>query len=853
MKSLFFTLHTRAVKLPFFYSPFALSKRLSLSLVFVVLVFCEISAQTRLGLHFTQQELDIWRKRANVGPYKHFGYESTSSPADWDRITSNAKSFLSNPSAERYKGVSTGSCVQVGASEPTNNGKKLRDAAFVYLITGDISYRNAVRNELIAQSSEANANFAVRSRWCTNLGDAPPAYPIASWLTRLLFAYDYIKSTLSDSDRNKLDKWFYDAAIFLQLNVDQDLGKYYVNRSSDNYTLSEYAHMMSASYGRTTHYNGYKTSSIGRAYNNRRSAQVKYFALVGIMQNASVLKNSGKRYVKEMLMYSIYPDGTSAEFQRWTEGFPDAGWSYVSHSIFDAVDVADHFARAGDAELYRFTTSQGAYGTSGGTKNLALVVNHVLNYVDGTVRRYGTASSGNQNTNYQINNIDEGDGWFAINELWFSKPNLYFKNDRTKKLYTRTASNVKPYPSGPAGSGPHVPFGGSWDTYPGMLFMFGQMENKVWPYVNISNPSSLQSDPNANNTITVSAYGKNSPKFRVIVNGIIVGDVTASSSVQNLKFTTKFSLSDIKTVMIHHYNDDTGKDLFINSITVGSQNIKANASNVKYDKFNIDGKDIINGQTAMLWNGALVFKPSGYQNDEDPVEEPAPSNGTTVTVKAYSTISSGVYGHFKVMIKGTVIGEAYTTNSLKDYTFTSDWNISDLSQVVVHYDNDRNANGEDRNLFVKSIVVNGVEISSTSSSVKFDRYALDGKDVMAGRVDLLWAGYLVYNLPNSLTDAIARQDFSVEGGDPELSKITDVIIAPNPNPGVFTLFVEMNAETDVALVVMDMIGNVLYEETYPSVSYQLDEKIELPELPAGMYLVKVLVGNESVIKKFVKQ
>jgi hypothetical protein len=157
------------------------------------------------------------------------------------------------------------------------------------------------------------------------------------------------------------------------------------------------------------------------------------------------------------------------------------------------------------------------------------------------------------------------------------------------------------------------------------MFMFGQMENKIWPYINVPNPSSLQSDPSANNTVTVSAYGKGSPKFRVVVNGIIVGDITATSTVQNFKLTTKFPVSEIKTVLIHHYNDASERDLFINSITVGSETIKSNASSVKYDKWNIDGKDIINGQSAMLWNGALVFKPSGYQNDE-PTTSPTPTN-----------------------------------------------------------------------------------------------------------------------------------------------------------------------------------------------------------------------------------
>jgi hypothetical protein len=251
----------------------------------------------------------------------------------------------------------------------------------------------------------------------------------------------------------------------------------------------------------------------------------------------------------------------------------------------------------------------------------------------------------------------------------------------------------------------------------------------------------------------------------------------------------------------------------------------------------------------VYWNGALVFKPSGYQNDVDPT----PTSGTTVTVKAYSTSAEGTYGRFRVLIKGTVIGEAYTTGSLQNYTFTTDWDISDLSQVLVHYNNDRNANGEDRNLFVQSIVVNGVEIPSTSSSVKFDRYSLDGDGLMAGRVDLLWDGYLIYNLPSSLTDATARRAFGLEGEDPELSRITDVIVAPNPNPGAFTLMVDMNAETDVTLLVMDVIGNVLFEKSHPSVSYRLEEKIDLPELPAGVYLVKVLAGNETVVKKFVKQ
>ena len=53
---------------------------------------------TRLGLHVTQEELDIWRQRAASGPYKSTGDVSANSPGDWDRIKAHADRFLNNPS-----------------------------------------------------------------------------------------------------------------------------------------------------------------------------------------------------------------------------------------------------------------------------------------------------------------------------------------------------------------------------------------------------------------------------------------------------------------------------------------------------------------------------------------------------------------------------------------------------------------------------------------------------------------------------------------------------------------------------------------------------------------------------------
>src|SRR5919109_603468 len=63
------------------------------------------AAQTRLGLHVTQEELNIWKQRAQSGPYKSAGDVSANSPGDWTRIVNLKNTFMANPSADRWDGT----------------------------------------------------------------------------------------------------------------------------------------------------------------------------------------------------------------------------------------------------------------------------------------------------------------------------------------------------------------------------------------------------------------------------------------------------------------------------------------------------------------------------------------------------------------------------------------------------------------------------------------------------------------------------------------------------------------------------------------------------------------------------
>ena len=105
-------------------------------------------------------------------------------------------------------------------------------------------YGAAVRKELMAQVAESGTNFANTSHWCfEKSSDSGPAFSIAEWLTRLMFSYDYIKTSLSSSDKTTLNKWFKNAAAYIQSNYDPTLNTKFVNRNAGNYTLDGYSSM----------------------------------------------------------------------------------------------------------------------------------------------------------------------------------------------------------------------------------------------------------------------------------------------------------------------------------------------------------------------------------------------------------------------------------------------------------------------------------------------------------------------------------------------------------------------------------------------------------------------------------
>lgn len=442
----------------------------------------------RIGLHVTQAELEVWRARAQNGPFKDGGDAGYRTPNDWNEIASNTSDFMGNPSADRFTTGESG-CVERGSDPTLMLRRNLRDAAFYSLVKDDASVRNEVLKELLWQANESSTDFSDRSIWCTE----PPeslggdlAFVYAEWMTRLLFAYDYIRPSVSSGDRSTLDRWFQDAGTYFRENVDRELEKLFDDRAAG--VLSSYgtAQVNDEDPDELTHHGGWQIATFHKWWNNRRSAQMRFVGLAGIQQNDDALIESAKQWVKDVLKYGTFPDGVPAEYHRSHGYKASKGWGYATVTISHMAELANHLARAGDEELLQYSTSDGAGATAGGDKTIRLAVNHIFGTMDGSLTLYNkTGREGDSDA--LLDGFVASQNKFYAYDIWFAFANNYWDDSALRSKYMELGPEHRD-PEGRGSEvkniGPFMPWGGSGDVYPGMMFMFAGMEDQVDPYPN---------------------------------------------------------------------------------------------------------------------------------------------------------------------------------------------------------------------------------------------------------------------------------------------------------------------------------------------------------------------------------
>ncbi|GEM_PF-2858850 len=440
----------------------------------------EEPALLQTSLFSTNAEIEIWKDRMQNGPFKSTNDFGINSPGDFERILKNANDFLRDPSADRITWSSSGPA----DSETEKNRIRrahanLRDAAFVYLITQDEKYANAVKKELLSQVRESSTDFGKSSVISAkeNL-DGSPYFDMANWLNRLVYSYDMVENNFSASEKTEMKNWFLTAAKVYQEHQDNVRSiKLWPNRNVGDYTPSSTAKEPSV----YTHDGGYQNLRGNGWYNNRQAVAVMFYGIAGIKFNNSTLASSAKRWFKEWLKFGIYPSGLTSEFSRSNSSRPEAGYDYSSITADCMLSLADAFARKGDFELYDYQTSEGIGESKGGNKSLLLVLQTLSKlitdqYFDQKTQSKYIYSGSSHNNSTKIDGRDD-DNIFA-RPIWFAHANLYYQDQTIKSAYTQLMNESFRYSS----MGGVSPFCGAWGIMPAKLFMYGDLEGKINPY-----------------------------------------------------------------------------------------------------------------------------------------------------------------------------------------------------------------------------------------------------------------------------------------------------------------------------------------------------------------------------------
>jgi len=100
-------------------------------------------------------------------------------------------------------------------------------------------------------------------------------------------------------------------------------------------------------------------------------------------------------------------------------------------------------------------------------------------------------------------------------------------------------------------------------------------------------------------------------------------------------------------------------------------------------------------------------------------------------VMACSSPAGGSYAMMHIYVNGQKVGQQMTGAELRSHIFPVKLATDTIRSIAVHYQDDHYdwARKEDRNLYVHSIILDDVQISSRAPSVYYDRGRLDGEKI----------------------------------------------------------------------------------------------------------------------------
>lgn len=415
----------------------------------------------------TQEKLNIWKERAQNGPYKISGDVKQNSPGDWQRIADYKSKFLKD-NLELWSGSFS--------QEPLKTHHNLLAASFYNLLFPEQKLSDKIKTQIIQQVERMN--------W-KNYDPASPEFGEtgfihAQWLTRFFHAYKYSEGLFNSTEKEKIKQWFLNAGHFFTENVNLQFERHLPNRENEDYSVKKGVFNINPGYDGYVYVNEqgqgvYRTTHISKWYNNRRASKLQPAGLIGIHYGDQKLIKHAKMFFKEWMMFGVYPDGTLGEYERNHDRNPQQGLVYGIVTQEVLIQWAYELWRRGDSELFEYTTSDGFLDSKGGKKNLLLTIKAYCEQATHLVKRYYKEPK----PEYLIDTSSpSGENWAF--EVVFSMANQYYKDPFIRQVYSHTHPNFNKWLPFYSGSGPIPgPWRGNGATIPGYMFMYGGIEDVV--------------------------------------------------------------------------------------------------------------------------------------------------------------------------------------------------------------------------------------------------------------------------------------------------------------------------------------------------------------------------------------
>jgi len=147
------------------------------------------------------------------------------------------------------------------------------------------------------------------------------------------------------------------------------------------------------------------------------------------------------------------------------------------------------------------------------------------------------------------------------------------------------------------------------------------------------------------------------------------------------------------------------------------------------DEFQKNGYDLvittglkISGYYLVSMNGYLIF------NTHDRFKGIDKTGDHTIEIDAYSEMGDKNCAHFNAFVNDSMVADFLTDKKKRKYEITWKGKLAKIDSVMIQFDNDRFFENDDRNLYVKEIIIDhNIHISYQNNS-EYDIGALDGKN-----------------------------------------------------------------------------------------------------------------------------